>query len=147
MRDGFHVRGLVTAATLWCAAAIGTIAGMGLYAEAIAGASAVLIVNSVVRQLSTRLGGDSAPPIPELRCRLRFVVDRNAEAAVIAAVLDKARAQGFNVSSHKTEPITLNEVSADMQLDSSTPDVRFEPIVESLSRETRVHSLHWQKVS
>src|SRR6478672_1946527 len=31
MRDGLNVRGLNTAATLWCSAAVGSLAGAGLY--------------------------------------------------------------------------------------------------------------------
>lgn len=34
LKDGFNVKGLNTAATIWCSAACGTLSGMGLYAEA-----------------------------------------------------------------------------------------------------------------
>src|SRR3954451_20347430 len=58
LRDGFHVRGLNTAATLWCAAAVGTLAGVGLLMQAAVGTAAVLMINVGLRPVSERLGED-----------------------------------------------------------------------------------------
>ena len=44
-RDGANVQGLTSAATIWCSAAIGSIAASGFFAEAIAGALVVVFVN------------------------------------------------------------------------------------------------------
>jgi putative Mg2+ transporter-C (MgtC) family protein len=55
MRDGLNVRGLNTAATLWCSAAIGVLSGMGLYAAAAIGAVAILAANLVLPMLSERV--------------------------------------------------------------------------------------------
>jgi putative Mg2+ transporter-C (MgtC) family protein len=49
LRDGASVRGLNTAATLWCAAAVGALAGAGLYAVAAMGAGTVLAANILLR--------------------------------------------------------------------------------------------------
>src|SRR5947209_6866679 len=49
MRDGLNVRGLNTAATLWCSAAVGALAGAGLFTPAIAGTIVVLAANTVLR--------------------------------------------------------------------------------------------------
>ena len=38
LRNGLNITGLNTAATLWCSAAIGTLAGYGMYGSAITGA-------------------------------------------------------------------------------------------------------------
>src|ERR1700694_1738480 len=37
MKDGVNVKGLNTAATLWCSAAIGSLSGMGYVSEAVVG--------------------------------------------------------------------------------------------------------------
>jgi putative Mg2+ transporter-C (MgtC) family protein len=42
LREGFAVRGLNTAATLWCAAAVGCLAGWGFVPEASIGAAAII---------------------------------------------------------------------------------------------------------
>jgi putative Mg2+ transporter-C (MgtC) family protein len=51
LRDGFAVKGIDTAATLWCAAAVGVLAGAGFPLHAAAGAGAVLALNLVLRPL------------------------------------------------------------------------------------------------
>src|SRR5947208_12070583 len=49
IREGLTVRGLNTAATLWCSAAVGALAGAGLYQPAVVGAVVVLAVNIALR--------------------------------------------------------------------------------------------------
>jgi putative Mg2+ transporter-C (MgtC) family protein len=49
LRDGASIRGLNTAATLWCSAAVGALAGAGLYAVAAMGAVTVLAANILLR--------------------------------------------------------------------------------------------------
>ena len=44
-KHGDTVKGLTTAATVWCAAAIGCLCGYGMYAEAVVGTMAVMVVN------------------------------------------------------------------------------------------------------
>ena len=44
-KTGDTVRGLTTAATVWCAAAIGCLCGCGMFAEAVIGTIAVMTVN------------------------------------------------------------------------------------------------------
>lgn len=49
LRDGLNIRGLNTAATLWCSAAVGALAGAGLYAVAAMGTAVVVAVNVGLR--------------------------------------------------------------------------------------------------
>ncbi|MBV8455365.1 MAG: MgtC/SapB family protein [Acetobacteraceae bacterium] len=51
VKDGAGIRGLNTAATLWCSAAVGAFAGAGLLAEALALAAFVLTGNTLLRPL------------------------------------------------------------------------------------------------
>ena len=44
-KDGDTVKGLTTAATVWCAAAIGCLCGYGMFVEAIVGTLAIMTVN------------------------------------------------------------------------------------------------------
>lgn len=50
LRTGLNVQGLTTAATIWCSAALGCLAGLGMFVEALICAGAVLIVNLVFRK-------------------------------------------------------------------------------------------------
>ncbi len=50
-KDGDTIKGLTTAATVWCAAAIGCLCGCGKFTEAILGAAAIIIVNIFFKHL------------------------------------------------------------------------------------------------
>ena len=51
LKDGTNIRGLNTAATLWCSAAVGTLSGSGLPAEAATLGGFVLAGNTLLRPL------------------------------------------------------------------------------------------------
>ncbi len=59
LKEGANVRGLNTAATIWCAAAIGTLAGAGQLPYAAMVAACVVIVNLAFRPLTYKLN----PPV------------------------------------------------------------------------------------
>jgi putative Mg2+ transporter-C (MgtC) family protein len=63
LRDGFNIRGLTTAATLWCAAAIGSLAGAGAEELALVGTVAIIATNTLLcplsRAVNKRTGHDS----------------------------------------------------------------------------------------
>ena len=52
LRDGKDIKGLNTAATLWCSAAIGTLTALGLIGEAIIGVLYILLSNIALRFVS-----------------------------------------------------------------------------------------------
>ena len=56
-KDGDTVKGLTTAATVWCAAAIGCLCGSGMFAEAIVGTVAVMSVNLFFKHLHAKEEG------------------------------------------------------------------------------------------
>jgi putative Mg2+ transporter-C (MgtC) family protein len=51
MREGLTVKGLNTAATLWCAAAVGVACAAGMFALAVLAAGLIIAVNLVIRPL------------------------------------------------------------------------------------------------
>lgn len=55
LRDGANIRGLNTAATLWCSAAIGTLTALGLVIEAIIGVMYILLANILLRFISKKM--------------------------------------------------------------------------------------------
>ena len=55
LRDGMTVSGLNTAATLWSAAAVGALAGVGLFYEASVGAVAIVGLNFFMGPLAERI--------------------------------------------------------------------------------------------
>jgi putative Mg2+ transporter-C (MgtC) family protein len=54
LRDGLNIRGLNTAATLWCAAAAGAMAGSGFLVPAVAASLVILGTNLFLRQFASK---------------------------------------------------------------------------------------------
>lgn len=55
LKDGINIKGLNTAATLWCNAAIGVLCAYGLLLEAITGTFLILMANIFLRFLTRKL--------------------------------------------------------------------------------------------
>lgn len=62
LREGLNVSGLNTAATLWCAAAVGTLAGSGHFAESAIGGLAIVAANLALRPAAHWLAQSSRRP-------------------------------------------------------------------------------------
>ncbi len=54
-KDGDTVKGLTTAATVWCAAAVGGLCGFGMFGEAILGTITIVTINIFFRHRLTKL--------------------------------------------------------------------------------------------
>lgn len=55
IKDNKGVKGLTTAATLWCSAAIGILCGANLLIEAAIGTVVILFINIILRQVNTKI--------------------------------------------------------------------------------------------
>lgn len=66
LREGNHVRGLNTAATVWCSAAVGTLCGSGFPIHAVCGTIAVISANVILRPISLRIAMKSADELSDL---------------------------------------------------------------------------------
>jgi putative Mg2+ transporter-C (MgtC) family protein len=83
MKEGVNIRGLNTAATLWCSAAVGAAAGSALLAEAAALAALVIAGNTLLRPLVNainRIPLDEAASEANYQVRLTATPEQAAEA-------------------------------------------------------------------
>jgi putative Mg2+ transporter-C (MgtC) family protein len=55
LRDGIHIRGINTAATIWCSAAVGVLAGAGYIPGAAIGTALILLAHLVLRPVAQRV--------------------------------------------------------------------------------------------
>ncbi len=99
IREGFVVRGLNTAGTIWCAAAIGALSGGGFLIESAIGAAAVLVLHGLIRPLAGRFDDlVKAFGTQEAEYRLRVICSVTAEAAVRSKLLTAIEAgRGFDL--------------------------------------------------
>ena len=96
IRDGLNIRGLNTAGTLWCTAAIGTLAGSGFLAAAAFGTAVILFLNTVLRPFANQFDSWVRKiGLTTMSYRLTFVVsDKEVDAlrsVVLSAVEQRLR--------------------------------------------------------
>jgi putative Mg2+ transporter-C (MgtC) family protein len=85
MKEGLNIRGLNTAATLWCSAAVGALSGGGLFGESVLLTAAVLTGNTLLRPLINII---NRTPIDERRSEATYEVRVTTEASQVIGVRD-----------------------------------------------------------
>ncbi|MEO7194291.1 MAG: MgtC/SapB family protein [Pseudonocardiaceae bacterium] len=146
LRDGLNVRGLNTAATLWCAAAVGALAGAGMYPIAVLGTVAVIIANVLLRPLGHRI--DHQPSGGgELSISYRFeaVCAEPAEAHIRALLVQAVSGSKFQlrgVRSYNTDADHQVSVVAELTAEARN-DSQLEQAVSRLSLEPAVTAVTW----
>jgi putative Mg2+ transporter-C (MgtC) family protein len=150
LREGFNVRGLATAATMWCSAAVGTLAGLGFLAEGAIGTAAVLVIHLALRPLVRRIeaAGRAAAEIETLY-RMRVVCPEQ-DAANIRAIFMRhvnthptMTVQG--IAAQTTELADRTAVVAEI-FSTERNDRYMNDLVSRISIEPCVTSVSWERV-
>ncbi|CAK9889329.1 putative Mg(2+) transport ATPase [compost metagenome] len=148
MRDGLNVRGLNTAATLWCTAAIGVLCSLGLLLEAALGSCVVLCANILLRDIAQRLNHQDVLPANEAeqRFEVRITCRAEDEIQVRSLMLHSFGNDGLRLQSLHSEdlanPAKL-EVRAELMGSPDAP-TQLERLVSRVSLEKGVSSVRWQ---
>jgi putative Mg2+ transporter-C (MgtC) family protein len=145
-REGLNVRGLNTAATLWCSAAVGLLAGSGAHLGATLVAAMIVAVNLLLRPLvrfinrqphaSTELG---------TRYEISVVCRGNSEAQTRALLLQGLSASGLHLHGLESSNIESTDhvrVVAHITTEGRS-DAQLEQIVGRLSLEPTISAACW----
>ncbi|MCC7695546.1 MgtC/SapB family protein [Janthinobacterium sp. EB271-G4-7A] len=152
MREGMTVRGLNTAATLWCSAAIGILCGLGFALEAAIGTGFVLIANLVLRHLAQRINAHGSEAGIETESIYRVTAVCEAEQEVQVRKLMLRLISGMPAlmlqSLHSEDAAHAGriEVRADLLTPLSSPGL-LEQIVSQVSLEGSVSAVRWALVN
>jgi putative Mg2+ transporter-C (MgtC) family protein len=132
LREGTSVRGLNTAATLWCAAAIGSLTGYGLLDKAYLGALAVVGANFILKPLF--------PMLQEVQIKNNelLIVPNNHdtfyEFKLICAAAEETILRTLLVNSAQNRGMILNAISSHkLAIDRDNTEDRVEVNAELLS--------------
>jgi putative Mg2+ transporter-C (MgtC) family protein len=145
-REGLNVRGLNTAATLWCSAAVGVLAGVGAWVQALMAAALVVGVNLLLRPLVQRI---SQQPLTSMELPSGYLVSvvcqGEREAYVRALMLQSLNLGALHL--RRLESVNLENsdrvsVTAALTADGR-PDGVLEQIVGRLSLEPTVTAARW----
>lgn len=152
MREGMTVRGLNTAATLWCSAAIGILCGLGFALEAAIGTAFVLIANLVLRHLAQRINAHGSEAGIETESIYRVTAVCEAEQEVQVRKLMLRLISGMPAlmlqSLHSEDAAQAGriEVRADLLTPASSLGL-LEQIVSQVSLEGSVSAVRWALVN
>jgi putative Mg2+ transporter-C (MgtC) family protein len=148
-KDGANVRGLNTAATIWCSAAIGALSGLGSLNLALVLAAAVLLTNMVLRPLAYRLH----PVLPDAT-----PVETHYEVRLTCRVSVAAHIRALLLSTIGRLPLTLQSIHGEQEEINDQTHIRaemttagrnneaLEQVVMRLSIEDDVSNLSWSIV-
>jgi putative Mg2+ transporter-C (MgtC) family protein len=148
LRDGMNVKGINTAATIWCSGAVGTLAGSGFPLPAVFGTLLILLVHTAFR-----------PAVRWIDARKRMAVDveayyrirvtcQHSQAAVVRRVFlrhvgghERMSIQGLATEENeKDETVVIADIYA-----AERNDRVMEDIVARISIEPDVMAVRWER--
>jgi putative Mg2+ transporter-C (MgtC) family protein len=154
LRDGINVRGLTSAATLWCAAAVGSLAGAGMPLLGLVGSVAIVATNTLLRPVgrlvNRRAGssGDSADTVDDetgVGFVLEVVTSEKNELRVRALVLNAVDRPELTLRSLRIRPGKESRlrVVAELQGPSTLDTSGLENAIQRLGLDPKVLSSRW----
>ena len=152
LREGNHVRGLNTAATLWCSAAVGTLCGSGFPKEATVGSICVIAAHLILRPVSLQLTKlSNVSPEPEQTVyKVKVICASALEQRVRASLLQMALSSDWTMRSLHSGPVaSTNESESGTEITAELitlwrQDNVIERLVSQLGLEPDVSSVSWQ---
>ena len=146
LRDGTNIRGLNTAATLWCSAAIGTLTALGLIIEAIIGVGYILLSNLLLRFVSRKMTKKTISHDKEVYSII-IICDEEKEMIVKNMVIQKLKNHQSIIQNFVTNKVE-NQIKLEIRLEILKDSVDIiDGIVNRICIEPGVTSIEYNKVS
>jgi putative Mg2+ transporter-C (MgtC) family protein len=150
LREGLNVRGMNTAATLWCTAAVGALSGSGFPGHALLGTAAILVVHLGLRPLARWVDTHTRhAPDAELLYRVRVVCQQPQES-LIRTILQR------HINSHASlviQGISTQDTDEDGKAtvvvevySLGRNDKAMEALMSRINIEPSVTSVRWDRV-
>lgn len=142
LRDGSKIKGLNTAATLCCVAAIGALCASGLVVEAALGTLFVLLSNIILRLISLFIMDKVKASLKE-KYTIRINCKKDKEEKVrtnFAKIIDK---NDLVLTSFEKSEIAEEEVKLKAIIITSTPS-KVEMVINKASTDPGVISITWE---
>lgn len=146
IRDGQNIRGLNTAATLWCSAAVGTLTALGFIVEAVIGVLYILVSNIILRIISKKMM-NKIPAKQIEHYSLTILCDEEKEISIKNMLLQKLRANQICIKSFNTGKYEDNKkIETAIDIASSEVD-SFNNTINKLCLESGVNSVMFNKLT
>jgi len=141
-KEGANIQGLNTAATVWCSAAVGTLAGMGYPLYSVLTAAAVVLTNATLRPLTYKLRPELTAQATDYH--VEVVCWPKDESSVRALLVHDMERRGLMLKALMEEQIADAQVRLNAELTAPRrSDEYVEQLVERLSLENVVTAVNW----
>ncbi|WP_343596563.1 MgtC/SapB family protein [Acinetobacter sp.] len=149
MREEGHVRGLNTAATLWCSAAVGAAAGADLILEAMVATLFILSANTLLRPIVNTINRQPLDlESTEMTNVIYVIIDRLKEKVVVQQIIETLESHDFPVSHLEAHSFGQNELEVELTLAAHSVDgEELDQIIEKLSAQPDVRQIFWSPSS
>lgn len=146
LREGLTIRGVNTAATLWCSAAIGALCGSGRIREAGIATFIILLVNVGLRPLSYRIiGKTKMQKDAETHYVLQFTckaIDESRMRQLLSLAANRSELMAKSIRSEGAASAGTVSIKA-LLIAPSKADQSVESVVEALSADPSVVAIEW----
>jgi putative Mg2+ transporter-C (MgtC) family protein len=149
LREGLTVRGVNTAATLWCSAAIGVLCGFGHIREAAATSAVILFANTVLRPVTYFI---------QHKVEMRREIETQYLCRVGCRTLDEMRLRKAAVQFIETLDLLVRSIHSEANAATGVSEIKIavasrrrddlliEKVVDHLNEDAGVTALSWERM-
>lgn len=142
LRDGNKIKGLNTAATLWCVSAIGTLCASGLLIEATIGTVFVLLSNIILRIASLFIMEKVKASLKE-KYTIKINCKKEKEEKVRTNFAKIITKNDLVLTSFEKSEITEEKIKLEAIIITSIPN-KVEMVINKISTDSGVISINWE---
>ncbi len=147
LREGLNVRGLNTAATLWCSSAVGTLAGLGFIVPSLITTAAVVGANVILRPLADQINKQKHPSEEAPVCyKVKVTCLDNREDHIRTMLMELLSSDNLLPSALRSQAIEgAHKVNVEIEvITAGRHDIHMEEVIKRLGEETGITALSWE---
>lgn len=149
LKDGFSVRGLNTAATIWCSASVGTFAGLGLTVQAMVMVAFVIATHVLFRPLGFMVGKhfsfkeDNTNIYYRFRIRCKAQIENHIRIMMLNTISLDPHLQLRSLKSCDDQDPSYSFIKAEI-FSAGKHDIIIEKLAAKLTMEYGVTQVSWE---
>ena len=140
LKDNNRIKGLNTAATLWCVAAIGILTAFGMNLEAIIGTLFILISNIILRLISQKIMDKIK--IQE-NCTIDIICDKDEEKIIRNLIIKLTNKYNLTMKGFERNKIENEKINLKISIISSDK-FYFDEIAKHITTSSNIDSIYFE---
>lgn len=138
LRDGNRIKGLNTAATLWCVSAIGVLTAFGLIIEATIGTIFILLSNILLRLISHKIMNKVKT---QENCVIEIICDKDEEKIIRNLIIKLTNKYNLTMKGFQKIKLDNNQVNLKINI-ISNDKFYFDEIAKYITTSSNIDSIY-----